>query len=333
MEPRGKDLSRDLTELEFEVRLHDRQRLDRYLQQCLGWKSRTKVQKLIELERVRVNGQVARSAHRLSDGDQIHVAMVQTGIQHDPSEEHPLEPPFWQDPYLLALNKPAHRLVHPTGRTLGGTVMNELHELYRGCNERGRRPVVPKLCHRLDRETSGVLLVAKTDPARRSLQAAFEEDRVRKEYLAIVEGEAPATFEIDVPIAVNLDRQVGRGNRLAVGAPDGKAAFTRFRRLACGAGYSVVACHPKTGRQNQIRVHLAHAGHPILGDVGYGSDPANWKPRDPGALPFPDRALLHNARLVVPHPIWLTKLDLRAEAPADMQLFVASAAAEIDGAG
>ncbi|MGE3163702.1 MAG: RluA family pseudouridine synthase [Planctomycetota bacterium] len=338
MRPSGRDLSEKLTELVIEVRLRGRARLDLHLQQCLGWKSRARIQRLIELGRVDVNGQLAKASQRVTEGDRIRVAVVDGP---DPTAPHSLPPdwsvPFWEDPYLLAINKPPHCLVHPVGRAVTGTVMNELHARYRSCNRAGQRPVVPKLCHRLDRETSGVLLVAKTDPARREVQRAFEDDRVRKEYLAIVEGE-PATdrFDVDLPVAVRLDRGRSKGNRLATTAPDGRASLTHFEVLARLGGIALVRCRPRTGRQNQIRVHLAATGHPILGDTGYGSSAERWA-RGVGqaiATPFPGRALLHSVGLDFPHPIWGTRCQLNAPPPDDFgALIVAQGITTIPTAG
>lgn len=312
------------SELLFEVRLHQRQRLDVHLQQCLGWSSRTRIQRLIRLGAVLLNGGPARVASRVQAGDRILVRMVVTGTYAD--APLPMPAPFWEDPYLLAVDKPAGRLVHPTGRTTRGTIIDELQDRYRALSTVGRRPVALHLCHRLDRETSGVLLVAKTELARRALQRAFEADAVRKEYLAVVEGHPEkGQFEVDLPVAVHLDRARDSGHRLARASPDGKPSLTYFTVLGQGPGYALVRCRPVTGRQNQIRVHLAAAGHPILGDVGFGADPQRFAEQG-GGTPYPARALLHSEHLLFPHPLWAVPVPLRATPPHDFLPFLPGSA-------
>ena len=129
-------------------------------------------------------------------------------------------------------------------------------------------------------------------------------------------------FEIDLPIAVRLDRERSRarGHRLSEVDPAGKRARTLVTCVAAGTGFSVLRCRPRTGRQNQIRAHLAAVGHPILGDIGYGSIPLGGD----DAPPFPERPLLHSAALNFPHPVWGTHHVLRAPPPADFRPFILS---------
>ncbi len=324
MLPSNRDLSRPHDELTVDVRRKRRERLDLHLLRALGWSSRTRIQRLIASGRVRVNGGPAKPAQLVGGGDRIRIVIDGGGEELLPGAT-PLPEPLWEDPYLVAFDKPPGRLVHPVGRTVGGTVMNELHHRYRDANERGSRPIIPKLCHRLDRDTSGVLLVAKLDSVRRTLQEAFESERVEKEYLAVVEGAvAPERFEVRLPIRVALDRALLAGNRLARVDAGGKAACTRFERLRVGAGFSLVRCRPITGRQNQIRAHLAAAGHPILGDLGYGSDPERWRASHEGSIPFPARPLLHSASLRFPHPVWGSYRTIRAAPHRDFDSFLST---------
>ncbi|MCA8962455.1 MAG: RluA family pseudouridine synthase [Planctomycetes bacterium] len=313
--PTGRDLSLAHDRIEFRVRESAADRLDRYLLERLGWKSRNKVQRLIQHGRVTVNGERSKPARRVQRGDVVRI-VLDPGGEPNGSEDTPPPTILYEDPFLVAVDKPPHVLVHPVGRTVSGTIINRLHARYRETGEHGRRRVVPKLCHRLDRETSGVLLIAKCDVARQRLSDDFENGRVEKQYLAITEGAPMSTeFTIDVPIAAHLDREAGRGNRLARADSAGKSAETRFELLRTEGAIALLRCAPLTGRQNQIRVHLAHAGHPILGDVGYGSDPASV----PG-IPFPGRALLHSSALQFRHPIWGHRILLRAPFPPDFPL-------------
>ncbi len=317
--PTGRDLSRAHDRIEFRVRESSKERLDRYLLNRLGWKSRNKVQRLIQLGRVTVNDEQPKASRRIARGDVIRISIDPGGDNADESTTQ-LSPVLWEDPFLVAVDKPPHRLVHPVGRTVSGTIVNELHHAYRAVNERGLRPIVPKLCHRLDRDTSGLLLVAKCDLARRRLSYDFEHSRVSKTYLAIVEGSPSSDrFEVTVAISAHLDRDKNQGHRLARADESGKSAETRFEVVQRFESHSLVRCHPITGRQNQIRIHLAHAGVPILGDVGYGS---SAKTADLASLPFPDRALLHSCALEFLHPVWRAPRRMVAPVPSDFSTYL-----------
>jgi len=320
--PTGRDLSETVEELSLKVRSSLRERLDQYLLRKLGWSSRTKVQKLIGLGRVSVNDRPGKPALRLLRGDLVRIELL--GETSRREVHAPLGPPLWEDPFLFTISKPPGQLVHPTGKTISGTVIDELHLRYRVLNQRGTRPIVPRLCHRLDRDTSGLLLVAKTLELRRAMQMEFEADRVRKGYLAIVEGEiAAVTFEVDAPIVDAIDRRRQHSNRLSRLDEAGRPSLTRFRVLGRGMGFSVVHCQPVTGRQNQIRVHLASTGYPIIGDRGYGSDPTQVYLA--GGVSFPERALLHSYQLRFRHPVWGTERELRCEPHSDLRPFLKQA--------
>ena len=337
----GRDLSETLEEVVLTVRGSNRERLDRYLQRKLGWSSRTKVQRLVTLGRVTVNERPGKPAMKVGRGVVVHVRLL---IELSIFEEHPpLSTPVWEDPYLLAVSKRSGQLVHPTGKTVLGTVIDEVHTRYKELNERGSRPVLARLCHRLDRDTSGLLLIAKTIELRRAIQVAFEANQVRKGYIAVVEGEcADDEFEVDAAIVDHIDRQRAHSNRLARLDDSGRASLTQFSVIgrfpaghsvgAAGAegvggqGFSVGHCRPITGRQNQIRIHLASKGHPILGDTGYGSDPSAVDL--PDELTFPDRALLHSFQLRFRHPVWGTQRELRAPVAADLRPFLLAAGVE-----
>lgn len=320
--PTGRDLSVPLDDLEIRVRLTRRTRLDLFLFRELGWSSRNKVQRLVALDRVTVNGRPAKASMKVGGGDVVRVRIISETSER---ETHvPLAPPLWEDPYLLVVAKPPGRLVHPTGRTISGTVIDELHARYRAVNDRGTRAVVPRLCHRLDRDTSGFLLIAKSVAVRRAVQEAFEADQVRKSYLAVVEGMPEAeSFEVDAAITDHFDLRRAHSNRLARLDEDGRPSLTRFRVLGRGTGFAIVHCLPVTGRQNQIRVHLASTGHPILGDRGYGSDPA--EAGLPPSLPRPERALLHSFGLRFRHPVWGTEREFRCPPHPDLRPFLVAA--------
>lgn len=320
--PSGRDLSRPPGSALFRVRQDVRIRLDIWLQERLGWKSRNKIQKLIQLERVQVNGQFVKASTKVSTGDEVEVFLDGNSAEDSRSPAGGF-PVLFEDPWLVALDKPAGILVHPVGRTHSGTVVDGLHSDWQPLNDSCLRQATHRLCHRLDRETSGLLLVAKSVEARRRVQDSFEKDRVKKSYLAVVEGNPRENeFEIDAPVSAQLDQTRSQGHRLArADEENGKASRTLFTTLGSRDGVSLVLCRPITGRQNQIRIHLQVAGHPILGDVGYGQSPESLSDcggKLPEGIPHPDRALLHSFQLVFPHPVWGTATHILCPPGGDM---------------
>ena len=316
----GRDLSKPPGSALFRVRQHLKKRLDRWLQQRLGWSSRSKIQKLIAQERVLLNGDLAKSSARVTNGDEVEVLLDITAEADEIPKKLPV---IEEDPWLIAVDKPAGMLVHPVGRTHAGTVVDGLHRQWRSLNERALRKTTPRLCHRLDRDTSGLLLLAKTVQARRNMQDSFEADRVKKSYIAIVEGVPDcASFKIDAGVSAHLDRTKVTDHRLARADDEqGKPSRTLFQVLGEKNGVAIVHCRPITGRQNQIRIHLQVAGHPILGDHGYGQTEASLRDRGgvlPAGIDYPKRALLHSFQLRFPHPIWNLQQILRCPPTGDM---------------
>lgn len=316
----GRDLSRPPGSASFPVRQDQRIRLDLWLQERLGWSSRNKIQKLISQQRVLLNGDLAKSSARVGSGDEIEVLLDSTTEDSEPPEKLPV---ICEDPWIVAVDKPAGMLVHPVGRTHVGTVVDGLHRHWRVLNDRSIRQITPRLCHRLDRDTSGLLLLAKTVPARRHLQNSFEANRVQKSYIAIVEGIPDQdNFEIDAAVAAHLDRSKATDHRLARADDEqGKPSRTLFHLLGSRDGISILHCRPITGRQNQIRVHLQVAGLPILGDRGYGQTEQTLRDRGgilPQGVPHPERALLHSFQLRFPHPVWNLPQTLRCPPTGDI---------------
>ncbi len=304
---RGRNLSEERNKIVFRFRGRSPTRLDRYLRESLGWRSRTRVQRLIREGHVSVNGRVTKPSQVLKSGDQIHVRLSHgTGVPD--YRERRLEI-LYEDPWLLALNKPAGLLVHPVGRHVYDTLINDLHFRYRE-GMRACPELHPRLCHRIDRDTTGVVLVGKERFVHLSVQAQLQGRKVSKEYLTLVRGHVDPELEhIDRPIA---------GARDLEGALSGsglKPSQTRIRVLEHvhhgEEPYSWLSASPITGRQNQIRVHLAAAGHPLVGDERYGGPPA------PEA--FPPRFLLHARRLVFFHPRLKSRVSIDAPMPADLE--------------
>jgi 23S rRNA pseudouridine1911/1915/1917 synthase len=278
------------------------QRLDKALVLHAGEFSRSHLQGLIERGLVSVDGAPARAAsQRLRLGQRIEVALEPTDESRAFTPEAMVLPVVFEDEHLLVIDKPAGLVVHPAPGHWRGTLMNGLLAHHAGATLLPRAGIV----HRLDKDTSGLMVVAKTLPAMTALVRAMAAREVRREYLALVHGEVPADpFSITAAIGRDPVSRI----RMAVLA-SGKPARTDVRRLAVGCGASAVECRLHTGRTHQIRVHLASLGHPLLGDALYGGAPALGL----------DRQALHAARLGLAHPIDGRALAFDAPLPADLR--------------
>lgn len=298
---RGRNLAVEREVLRLEVRSEQALRLDRYIIENLPWRSRSRVQALIRSGHIRVNGHVAKPSQRMRYGDLIELHLSSgTGV---PDYEERELPALYEDEWILVLDKPAGLLVHPVGRHVYDTLINYLHHRYHGRRSEEGEDIVPRLCHRLDRDTTGVLVVAKDAWVHRDVSFQFESRAVDKRYLAIVEGLFPADH-------ARLDRPLGEGRDLqeALAAGRLRPALTEVELLERGENVSLLSCVPRTGRQNQIRVHLAAAGFPILGDTRYGAAP--------GRAP---RYYLHSERVAFWHPRLKARLEVHAPAPTEFR--------------
>lgn len=281
-------------------------RLDQVIVRHLGEVprlSRTKVQRWIEERLVTVNGRPAlRASSPVASGDCIEVSGDEAMAERAaPQPESQALDVLYEDASLLALNKPAGVVVHPSYKHASGTLFNGILG-YLG-HEGRAEDHGPRLVHRLDKDTSGVLLVSKTLGVHRLVQRAMHDGRAEKVYLALVHGTPrPAEGAITLPLGTDpRDRR-----RVAV-RDDGSPSTTRYERIACGDGVSLLRCILVTGRMHQIRVHLAASGWPIVGDQAYGH----------AGDAFPRQAL-HAWRLTLPHPATGETLELTAPLPGDM---------------
>lgn len=317
------DLSKPHEDVTLEVHLpQDRMRLDVFLSERLAWRSRTKIQAMIEGGEVLVNGAAAtKASQRVLHRDTVLVRVPKTAGPLG-NDEVPLRP-IYEDRKLLALDKPAGVVCHPVGKIRYGTLVNALHARYRR-PEDPALDLVPRLCHRLDRDTSGIILVALAPGVRKRMQWIFESKKVVKEYLAIVEGVYGPDHEIiDLPIGRDLKShlRIAQGVDLEAGLPAMTVVNVeeRFPAREGDRGFTLLRASPITGRQHQIRVHVAARGHPVLGDTMYGPLGLRFPgwPAPP-AVPILKRHGLHAFRIQVPHPITGDELDLRAPLPDDM---------------
>ena len=277
-------------------------RLDRFLAQELADYSRSRLQALIREGHVTLNEKKARPREILRAGDIIRlVAPPPEKIETEP-ENIPLDVLF-EDDDLLVINKPAGMVVHPGAGNRSRTLVNALLAHCKTLSGIGGKER-PGIVHRLDKETSGCLVVAKNDFAHQSLSRQFAERTVEKIYLALVAGTMRKARGV---IEAGIGRHPKHRQRMAVNEERGRSARTDYRVLQSHDGMSLVECTLHSGRTHQIRVHLHHLGHPILGDKVYGLQ---------RRLEFP-RQMLHAWRLGFTHPRDGTRKRFEAPIPAD----------------
>jgi 23S rRNA pseudouridine1911/1915/1917 synthase len=253
--------------LRFTVELRDSgRRLDHVVQERFPEHSRSRIQEWIKAGHVRVNGAAAKAAHTAHEGEVIDVEPAAPPPLKAFAEEIPVDV-LYADEDLVAINKPAGMVVHAGAGRHSGTLVNAvLHHFSTLSNVAGEER--PGIVHRLDRDTSGVVLVARTDAAHRALAEQFASRTVQKTYVALVQGViAPDHGHIRTPIA----RDPVRRTRMTTRAEHGRAAHTEYRVLRRFAKHTLLEVDIHTGRTHQIRVHLASAGHPVAGDPLYGA--------------------------------------------------------------
>lgn len=291
-------------------------RLDVWLAQSAQELSRTRIKTLIEWGCVRVNGTVSKPSQKLRQGDIVHVIIP---LPTEPSlpvpEDIPLEI-LYEDEHMIAINKEPGLVVHPGAGHASGTLVSALMHRYANKLSSIGGELRPGIVHRLDKETSGVILVARTDSAHLALSRAFASRQVEKHYLAVVSG-----------IPMNSQGQwkwpIGRHphnrKKMAVIQGGGRNAETLYKLLNKGADWSLLQCQILTGRTHQIRVHCSHAGHAILGDSLYG--------RYGGRA---QRCLLHAMVIRLAHPVSGKKLEIRADPPVDFTPYLSEKTEQIE---
>lgn len=280
-------------------------RLDVFLSRRLDEFSRAGVQRLIQRGVVQVNGTVGRAAARLRAGDRIEVAVPPVLPPHAEPEDLPLRV-LLEDEAFVVIDKQPGMAVHPGRGRPSGTIANAVAFRYRGAM--GGEPYRPGIVHRLDLETSGAMVIAKTEAAHAALADSFRQRTVKKEYRALVHG-APAHDEecVDLP----LGRDVHKPARMAVRFDKGREAQTDVVVLERWEHAAYVLCRPHTGRTHQIRVHMLTLGHPLLGDRMYAG----------GLKPSVDvpRLMLHAHKLAFPHPETGVEVAVEAPLPSDFE--------------
>jgi len=289
-------------------------RLDTFLVSHERRVSRSSLQRLIVSGRIRVNADVVKPSQKIKPGDRITMDTPQPGPLMVNNEMVPLEV-LYEDDALLVINKPAGIVVHPTSGNWDGTLLNGLlaHLQVRGNpQDLWHKDSEPGLVHRLDKETSGIMVVAKTDQAHRTLCSQFQQHTITRTYEALVYGR-PGDEHGRINIAIGRDAIDGK--KVSTNSTKLQSAITEFRVVQrFGDLASHIVLNPRTGRTHQLRVHVASLGCPILGDQIYGGLEACRV----GAMMIP-RLLLHARTLGFQHPLLHTFQEYTAKFPSDMQ--------------
>lgn len=296
-------------------------RLDVFLTHHFSDYSRVHMRRLITAGGVRVDGKGAKPAYRLRAGQQVELRLPEVPREGPHPEPIPLDI-LYQDDYVAVVNKPAGMVVHPARGHWSGTLVSALQYHFGGRLSAAGGPTRPGVVHRLDRDTSGAILVAKTDPIHHQLAAQFANRTVEKEYFALVSGDPERDRDLVVePIGLHPTQREKMAIRRQ--GPNSRLAETFYEVQERFAGFAAMRILPRTGRTHQIRVHLAHIGCPVLCDRQYGGRSQltladlSRNPADTTVLLA--RQALHARRLGFTHPVTGQRLSIEAPLPPDIQ--------------
>jgi 23S rRNA pseudouridine1911/1915/1917 synthase len=291
-------------------------RLDQALARALPQYSRARLQGWIEAGAIEVDGRQLRAKDKVLGGEQVHIEARLEADEQVAAEAMPLEVVF-KDKALFVINKPAGMVVHPGAGNARHTLQNALLALD------PKLAVVPRagLVHRLDKDTSGLLVVARTPEVHTALVAALAEREVERHYIAVCTGVMTGGGTVDEPIG----RHRSQRTRMAVRS-DGRPSVTHYRLMNRFRAHTLLRVELESGRTHQIRVHLAHIGYPVVGDPVYGGRrrlPAGVSPELTAELNNFKRQALHAAHLKLVHPTTGRDIEWEAPLPADMAHLVA----------
>ncbi len=295
-------------------------RIDKYLHSRpeLSGFSRAMIQNIIKEGAVKVNGKIVKPSFKLSPGDKIDLTVPQP-----PSKEiHPQDIPLniiYEDDDIIIVNKQSDMIVHPARGNTNGTLVNAL-AFYSDKLSSGLGEFRPGIVHRLDRDTTGVMVVTKNDTAQWKIAKQFERRQTKKNYLAIVHGTPELTADrINAPLGIHPRIR----EKYAIRPEIGKEAITFYEVVESFRGFSLLKMTPKTGRTHQIRVHLSYIKHPIVGDDMYGGKliyPWQLQNSEPAVQePIINRFALHAWTLEFKHPTTDEMMKFEAPLPEDMQ--------------
>jgi 23S rRNA pseudouridine1911/1915/1917 synthase len=303
-------------------------RLDRIVAGHFADLSRTRVQELIEEGLVQLNGKAAKHSHKVRAGDVIEVIPQERPPLQAEAEAIPLEILF-EDDDVVAVNKPAGMTVHAGAGNSHGTLVNALLGRGQSLSQSGD-PLRPGIVHRLDKETSGIVLVAKNDFAHAKLSEAFRQRAIRKIYIALVQGQVKENHgRIELAIARDPVRRTRMTARRAAQLPNSRPALTDWRLLTHIDSTSLLEVELHTGRTHQIRVHFSALRHPIVGDTLYGASGQLHVGR--ATLPSLGRNFLHAAKIGFAQPRTGQTIQLTAPLPAELHDYLGKLAAASGG--
>ena len=294
-------------------------RLDSLLAEKIdGW-SRSRLKRLIDDEDVLVNEKPVKSSYKLRESDEIEVELTEVPAAKFEPENIPLEI-VYEDEYLAVINKPAGMVVHPGAGVQSGTLANAIayHFVQPPAHSGGSDRI--GIVHRLDKDTSGLIVVAKTDKVHEALSEQFRERQVYKSYVALVHGSPDQNMgTIQAPIARNKHNRL----RMKVAA-HGRSALSLWKVRKRYAKFTLLDVEIKTGRTHQIRVHMAYINHPIVGDEIYneGRDKTVADINVRNTIKSLDRFFLHAERLAFAHPKTGERLEFRQELPSELKQFL-----------
>lgn len=296
-------------------------RLDKYLCGRFSQFSRSRLQKLIKEQGVNVNGSPAKPSHKLNPGDEIDLILPPREIRELVAEDIPIEV-IYEDDSMVVINKQADLIVHPARGYKQGTLVNGLVYHFKHLSK-GSEDIRPGIVHRLDRNTTGVMVVAKTDTAHWRLSRQFAERKTEKTYFAVVHGTPELRADC---IKQKLGIHPTVREKFAIRAEIGKEAVTNYEVMEEFRGFSAVKLMPKTGRTHQLRVHMSYIKHPIVADDMYGGKvvyPWQLQNKDPAAEePLMDRTALHAWKLQLEHPLTKKTMEFEAPLPDDINLLL-----------
>nr|WP_092068067.1 RluA family pseudouridine synthase [Dendrosporobacter quercicolus]NSL46923.1 RluA family pseudouridine synthase [Dendrosporobacter quercicolus DSM 1736] len=284
------------------------ERVDAFLARQLAGLSRSHIQKLIADACVSVNGRFIKANYKLQQADRVAIAIPAARPVEIAAEPIPLAV-LYEDAAVIVVNKPRGMVVHPAAGNYNGTLVNAL---LGHCGDLSgiNGELRPGIVHRLDKDTSGVMVAAKNDAAHVSLARQIKDRSASRKYIAIVHGNVKAEQGvIDAPIG----RRPTDRKRMAVVFTNSKNAVTRFKVLERFGQYTVIACRLQTGRTHQIRVHMQYIGHPVVGDPKYGPDKPHFSMKGQA---------LHSEELKFIHPVTKEEMVFTAPLPADMQAVI-----------
>lgn len=284
------------------------QRVDIYLSQKFPHLSRSYIQKLIQEFRVKINGQSVKTSYRLKEGDLGEIDIFVPQEEPLLPENIPLTSLF-EDEYILVIDKPSGLVVHPGAGTSNHTLVNALLFFCPSLRDVGEKNR-PGIVHRLDKDTSGVMVVAKTQMAYEELQRQFKAREVEKLYIGLVWGRVP---EKTGQITWAIGRHEKHRQRISTRTKKPKAAETHFTVRQEWSDFTLLEIRPLTGRTHQIRVHLAALGHPVVGDTIYG--------RKKTKLPI-SRLFLHALQLTIVHPESKEKMEFNSPLPQELNEYL-----------